>query len=122
MMRKLAWAVVVTIVFSNTANAVVIWSLSEGGNGHAYEWVQPGIISWQTAKVQAGSLTPPSDQGSGFNNGHLVTFIDELEFDFVAGTFTPFINSGSGHDGAWFGFTDEVTEGEWRSWQRKSAK
>ncbi len=85
---------------SQSASAMpVIWS----GNGHAYELISSNL-TWQEARAATQTLTAPE----GFQQGHLATFSDAEEENFVISYF------GDELSGAWFGFTDELLEGEWR--------
>jgi hypothetical protein len=81
--------------------APVVWSEASGGNGHAYE-LMTDALRWADAKVAAEVSVPPP----GFGPGHLATISGPEEDDFV-------ITVNSGYF-TWIGFTDEVTEGEWR--------
>ncbi|MBD3342368.1 MAG: T9SS type A sorting domain-containing protein [Candidatus Lokiarchaeota archaeon] len=72
-------------------------------NNHAYELVFRKF-SWTDAKIEAESRTPPT----GFENGHLVTYSGADEENFVLSIF------GNDLNGAWIGFTDKATEGEWQ--------
>jgi len=80
----------------------VQWSVSDGGNGHCYEIVDNGL-PWRDARDRAPMLSVPS----GFGPGHLATISSAAEDQFLRETF-------SHPAGAFFGFTDEVIEGEWR--------
>jgi len=75
----------------------VEWPLSEGGNGHVYEYVVPTgtpAISWTEARDAAAART-----FSGIN-GHLATITSEAEQQFLVSHIS--LNTAAGPD-AWIG-------------------
>jgi formylglycine-generating enzyme required for sulfatase activity len=84
--------------------ASVTWATGDGGNGHAYELVETPVF-WSQARADASTRQPPS----GFQSGQLASIGSAAENAFLAMSFV----SGT-RTGAWIGFTDEMTEGEWR--------
>ena len=72
-----------------------------GPNRHAYELVDD-LVQWQVALVLATQRQGPA----GYGNGHLATFSDQAEADFISANITV--------HGIIIGFTDEAREGEWR--------
>jgi hypothetical protein len=96
--------VVIGMAITGSGNAsagTATWSSSGGGNDHAYELVGPGVY-WNEAVSGAASRTPPD----GYQQGQLASITSAAENDFLRAAF--------GEGSAWFGFTDEVVEGEWR--------
>ena len=97
------------LVLARQASAAPIeWSIGGGGNGHAYDLITTGGITWHDAKDAAAILIPPA----GFDQWHLVSFSHQTELNFVIGNFGAMISGGG--DGAWAGFTDESIEGRWQ--------
>jgi len=81
--------------------AVVTWPIGDGGNGHAYEFINSSV-PWPQARAEAESRTPPN----GFMQGTLLCILNAAENQFLISQFS------QGY--AWMGFTDEAVEGEWR--------
>jgi hypothetical protein len=79
------------------------WKITAGGNGHAYEFVYEGDLTWEAARIAAALRVPPP----GYKSGHLASIASVAENEFLFG-----LNYFTGE--AWIGFTDEVVEGEWR--------
>src|SRR3954453_18984774 len=64
------------------ADLIVHWATSDGGNGHAYEFVDFGAnTSWTTARDYAAARCY---LGSG---GHLVTITSQAESEFLRSSF-----------------------------------
>jgi hypothetical protein len=101
-------------------------------NGHRYEAILAGDLTWAQARAAAQALTPPT----GFQQGDLAKIDSQALQDFVQNTLlttdlTDLTNGGGGHgpgmeDGtynedlsiadwqAWIGASDSIVEGEWR--------
>ena len=88
------------VSLASTCRAQIIFN---PGNGHAYEVVTV-YTDWTSAKNAATLQTPPAR----YMQGHLATFTDMSEWHFVRD------GLGSALAFIWFGFTDEIVEGEWR--------
>lgn len=80
------------------ADGPVVWNLEDGGNGHAYEWID-GSLTWTDARDLATQRTPPA----GFRQGHLLTICDFHE--------NYFLQSAPWSGSAWMGFSDSQHEG-----------
>ncbi len=88
-MRRLSVSVLLVVVVVNVGAArgsVVVWNVSDGGNGHAYSLVGNYLDplqrwSWEESKVMA--------EGMKYNElrGHLVTIASEAESQFLITTF-----------------------------------
>jgi hypothetical protein len=113
MLRKFSVVAVLCIVsIAITHNALaspVEWTAGAGGNGHYYDLINSGPLTWDDALAAAMALPSPG----GYGLGHLLTISDGSENAFIASTIAPLITSGGSNDGAWFGFTDQAVEGEW---------
>ena len=72
-------------------------------NGHYYELVQSGIITWANANTAANAASPTTPMPTNFT-GHLVTITDQAENDFVG-------NLSDEGFRPWIGLTDVAVEG-----------
>lgn len=72
------------------------------GNGHYYDLVKAGKVSWDDARFQAETMT---HQGV---SGHLATVTSAGEWDFLKSQVNTRRRS------AWLGGSDNVTEGVWK--------
>ena len=75
MIRSLALACVL-VLGGNAAAAIITWEVDDGGNGHAYEFVDEHLI-WTDAKAAAETRSYLGVQG------HLVTLTSAAENEFV---------------------------------------
>jgi hypothetical protein len=101
-------------------------------NGHRYEAILAGDLTWQQARAAAQALTPPT----GFEQGDLAKVDSQALQNFIVNTLlttdlADLTNGGGGHgpgleDGtynedvsiadwnAWIGASDDAVEGQWR--------
>ena len=108
-------AAVATLSFGTSAGAAPVqWTVADGGNDHWYEivWPRLGVITWNTAKELASSM---SHMGQ---TGYLATVGSQAEQDFLNELNMTFTASSSSHSGtyvrAWLGGTDQEQEGDWK--------
>ncbi|MDX1965433.1 MAG: hypothetical protein SFX18_19970 [Pirellulales bacterium] len=99
----LSLSFVLAITAPTQANPI-LWPIEQGGNGHYYELVEEPQF-WAEAISASMLRTPPT----GYNPGHLATISGIAENEFLRFTY-----ANNMRVGAWFGFTDELIEGEWR--------
>lgn len=98
------------------SGAPIQWQVTEGGNGHYYDYVQATGLTWHQARNAAAATSFFGAQG------HLVTVTSAAEDNFLRQTFTaqvgdpnpppdrPIIVPGTY---AWIGLSDETVEGRY---------
>jgi hypothetical protein len=97
-MKMAAVTKLVTLLLMGIASSVVAAPLLDAANGHYYNLVSPtNGITWTAASAAASAST--------FNgvNGHLATFSNAAEFNFVTTAFPQSFT--------WIGFSDQAVEG-----------
>ena len=81
---RLALLILIATLFVKAAAATPVqWPLSEGGNGHFYEFVDMHGVLWTQARDSAAAMT-----WSG-TSGHLATLTSQAENDWVCNTLNP---------------------------------
>ncbi len=90
----------IVFTLSPTADTAPVFNPA---NGHYYELVQSGIITWANANTAANAASPTTPMPTNFT-GHLVTITDQGENDFVG-------NLSDEDFRPWIGLTDETVEG-----------
>ncbi len=95
--RLQSLALAVFALATSDAHAAYVY----GPNGHAYEFVEDRV-QW----LDAFTLAPLRTAPDGYGPGHLATFSDKAEADFISFTFPIHAIE--------IGFTDQAVEGEWR--------
>lgn len=67
------------LIPTSSAHAVILeWSIGDGGNGHSYEVIHDGNITWPQAKAAAES-----------KGGYLATITSAAENLWITDTFEP---------------------------------
>jgi hypothetical protein len=97
--------VALTALTANASAAIITWSIEDGGNGHAYEFVDQHL-TWVEAKIAAEQRTHLGV------SGHLVTITSAAENEFV---FENVLPADAFDEGAWIGLTDDEVFGGFES-------
>ena len=105
------FAVLIVLLATHRLDGAIQWRLEDGGNGHYYELVDPGVLSrfrWVDAKVLAEESTYLG------MNGHLATITSQAEHTFLwENVYSESIKVE--HSAVWLGLTDNEDYGGFES-------